>query len=323
MAKKITTVAELPGVGEKTAKKLQDAGYVDLMAIAAASPKELGECASIGEATAIKMIKAAREALDIGFENAAVVYERIQNLGRISTGSKAFDKLLGGGIETGSVTECYGAFSSGKSQLGFQLAVNVQKPVEQGGLEGGVLFIDTENTFRPERIAQIAEAQGLNPHEVLKNITVGRAYNSDHQMILVEKAGEIIKEKNIKLLIVDSITSAFRSDYSGRGELSTRQQKLNRHLHALQRLADVYNIAVYITNQVMSNPAILFGDPTRAIGGHVIGHFAQTRIYLRKSKGNARVARMVDSPTLPEGEAVFLVTTEGLKDSDNYEDIEE
>ena len=163
----------------------------------------------------------------------------------------------------------------------------------------------------------------MDPHEILKNITVGRAYNSDHQMVLVEKAGEIIKEKNIKLLVVDSITSAFRSDYSGRGELSTRQQKLNRHLHALQRLADVYNIAVYITNQVMSNPAILFGDPTRAIGGHVIGHFAQTRIYLRKSKANTRVARIVDSPTLPEGEAVFLVTTEGLKDSDNYEDIEE
>lgn len=315
MAKKeIKDVSDLPGVGEKVGVKLKEAGYIDLMAVAAASPKELGDRAALGELTAQKIIQCARETLDIGYENAANVHARRQKIAMIKTGSEELDKLLGGGIETGAVTEAHGQFASGKSQIGFQLSINVQLPKEKGGLNGSVLFIDTESTFRSDRIVQMAEAMGLDPKKVLRNITVGRAYNSDHQMILAEKAGELIKEKNIKLVVIDSITSAFRSDFSGRGELAARQQKLNRHLHTLQRLADVYNVAIYITNQVMSNPAILFGDPTRAIGGHIMGHFAQTRLYLRKSKGEKRIARMVDSPVLPEGEAIFAVKAEGIRD---------
>jgi DNA repair protein RadA len=314
MSKKIEDISDLPGVGEKIAEKLKEAGYIDMMALAAASPMELAAAAEIGEITASKIIYAARGCLNIGFEKATVFLERRGNLGRISTGSKSFDKLLEGGIETQSITETHGAFSSGKSQLGFQLALNVQLPKEKGGLEGGCLFIDCENTFRPERIKQMAESAGLDPKEVLENIYVVRAYNSDHQIVLTEKAGELIKEKNIKLLIVDSVTSHFRSDYLGRGELATRQQKLNRHLHTLQRLSEVYNLAVYVTNQVMSRPDILFGDPTVPIGGHVLAHQAGTRLYLRKSKGDTRIVRIVDSPNLPEGETVFRITPEGIKD---------
>lgn len=314
MNKKIEDISDLPGVGEKIAEKLKESGYIDMMALAAASPMELSTAAEIGEVTASKIIYAAREALNIGFEKASDVLERRQKLGRISTGSKNFDKLLEGGIETQSITETHGAFSSGKSQLGFQLAVNVQLPREKGGLNGGCLFIDCENTFRPERIKQIAEDVGLDPKKVLENIHIARAYNSDHQIVLTERAGELIKEKNIKLLIVDSVTSLFRSDYLGRGELATRQQKLNRHLHTLQRLSEVYNLAVYVTNQVMSRPDILFGDPTVPVGGHVLAHQAGTRLYLRKSKGDTRIARMVDSPNLPEGEIVFRITTNGIKD---------
>lgn len=314
MNKKIEDISDLPGVGEKIAEKLKESGYIDMMALAAASPMELSTAAEIGEVTASKIIYAAREALNIGFEKASDVLERRQKLGRISTGSKNFDKLLEGGIETQSITETHGAFSSGKSQLGFQLAVNVQLPREKGGLNGGCLFIDCENTFRPERIKQIAEDVGLDPKKVLENIHIARAYNSDHQIVLTERAGELIKEKNIKLLIVDSVTSLFRSDYLGRGELATRQQKLNRHLHTLQRLSEVYNLAVYVTNQVMSRPDILFGDPTVPIGGHVLAHQAGTRLYLRKSKGDTRIARMVDSPNLPEGEIIFRITTNGIKD---------
>jgi DNA repair protein RadA len=285
-----------------------------MMALAAASPLELSAAADIGEATAAKIIATARESLNIGFETATTILERRQNLGRISTGSKNFDKLLEGGIETQSITEAHGAFSSGKSQLGFQLAVNVQFPKEKGGLEGGCLFVDCENTFRPERIKQIAEGLGLDAKEILENIHIARAYNSDHQIILVEKAGDMIKENKVKLLIIDSVTSHFRSDYLGRGELATRQQKLNRHLHTLQRLAEVYNLAVYVTNQVMARPDILFGDPTTPVGGHILAHQAGTRLYLRKSKGDTRIVRMVDSPNLPEGETVFRITPEGIKD---------
>jgi DNA repair protein RadA len=312
--KKITDVSELPGVGEKIGEKLKSAGYIDLMSIAAASPKELGETANVGELTATKIINTARDELDIGFETGSDVYERRQQIKKISTGSKNLDTLLAGGIETQSVTEFHGAFGSGKTQVGFQIAVNVQKPVEEGGLDGNCIILDAENTFRPERVRQIAEGSGMDPEDVLKNIYVARAYNSDHQMILAEQVGSMIKEKNVKLVIVDSVTSNFRADFSGRGELAARQQKLNRHLHTLQRLSDVYNVAVYITNQVMARPDVLFGDPTVAIGGHILGHFSTHRLYVRKSKGNTRIARIIDSPNLPEGEAVYIITPEGIRD---------
>ncbi len=308
------SVEDLPGIGPKGAQKLKEAGYEDLMSIAAASSGELASVCEIGDATAEKIIAAARSKLDMGFKTAEDVLEKRKEIGKITTGSKSLDALLGGGVETKAITEGFGAFGSGKTQLGFQLAVNVQMPKEKGGLNGRCIFIDTESTFRPERIAQVAEASGLDSKKVLKNIYIAKAFNSDHQIVLVDKAKDIIKEKNIRLIIIDSLMSHFRSDYTGRGELAPRQQKLNRHLHALQKIADVNNIAVYVTNQVMSRPDILFGDPTTAIGGHVLGHASTFRLYLRKSKANTRICRLIDSPSLPEGEAVFIVTEKGLED---------
>lgn len=308
------TIEDLPGIGPKGAQKLRESGYEDLMAIAAASAGDLMAACDIGDATAEKIIAAARSKLDMGFKTAVDILERRKEIGKISTGSTTLDTLLGGGVETQAITEAHGAFGSGKSQIGFQLAVNVQLPKEKGGLNGKCIFIDTESTFRPERITQIAELRGLDPKKVLKNIYVAKAYNSDHQIVLAEKAKDIIKEENVKLIIVDSLMSHFRSDYSGRGELAPRQQKLNRHIHALQKMADMNNLAVYVTNQVMANPAIMFGDPTTAIGGHIVGHAATYRLYLRKSKAGARIARLIDSPNLPEGEAVFHLTEKGIED---------
>ncbi len=311
---KIKTIEDLPGVGEKIAEKLKNAGYVDLMSVAASSPKEIGEHAGVGELTSEKIINKAREVLDIGFEKASVILERRDKIGKIKTGSINLDSLLGGGFETQAVTEFHGAFGSGKTQLAFQLAVNVQLPKEKGGLEGTCVYLDSEGTFRPERVVQIAETMGLDSKKVLQGIYVARCYNSDHQMVIVEKLAEMIKEKNVKLVIIDSVTSNFRVDYSGRGELATRQQKLNRHLHALQRLTDVFNVAVYITNQVMSRPDILYGDPTKPIGGHILGHFSTHRVYVRKSKADTRIARMIDSPSLPENEVIFKITEAGIGD---------
>ncbi|MCD6367955.1 MAG: DNA repair and recombination protein RadA [Candidatus Aenigmarchaeota archaeon] len=312
--KKIKTIDELPGVGEKTAEKLREMGYSDLMSIAAASSSELAEKVGIGEATASKIIQAARESLDIGFETVEKLAKKREKIGKITTGSKALDDLLGGGVETQSITEAHGAFGSGKSQLGFQLAVNVLLPKEKGGLNRNAVIIDTEGTLRPERLIQLGRAVGLDEKEVMKRIYTVRAYNSDHQILLVEKLPDLIKKNNIGLVVIDSVTSQFRSDYTGRGTLATRQQKLNKHLHTLQRIADVYNVAVYVTNQVMARPDILFGDPTSPIGGHILGHQATFRIYLRKSKGEKRIARLIDSPNLPEGECVFAVTEEGIRD---------
>jgi len=303
----------LPGVGDKTLEKLKDAGYADLMSIAAASAGELS-VAGVGEETASKIIAAARDKLEMGFEPATKVLKRREQVGKLTTGSKSLDQLLGGGVETQSIIEAHGAFGSGKSQLAHQLALTVQLPPEKGGLGGKAIFIDTEQTFRPERIIEMAKALGMEPNKALENIMAARAYNSDHQVILAEKSEELIKEHNIKLIIVDSLTSSFRSDYTGRGTLANRQQKLNRHLHQLQKLADVYNLAVFVTNQVMARPDMLFGDPTAPIGGHILGHQATFRLYLRKSKAEKRIAKLIDSPSLPEGETVFAVRPEGIRD---------
>ncbi len=201
------------------------------------------------------------------------------------------------------------------TQLAHQLAVNVQLPKKEGGLEGSVLYIDTENTFRPERIIQMAKRyESLNPKEVLKNIYVARAYTTEDQILIAEKCEKIIDDYNIKLIIVDSLTANFRVEYPGRGMLYERQQKLNRHLKALHNLANTYNLVVYVTNQVQAKPDAFFTDPTRPVGGHVLGHQATFRIYLRKSKAEKRIARLIDSPYLPEGEAVFRITPEGIKD---------
>jgi len=306
---------DISGIGPKLAEKLTELGFTDPMSIAVASPGELASILEIGEATATKIINNTREMLEIGFTPANKVWEQRQKIGKIKTGSKSLDELLGGGVETQSITEVYGAFGSGKSQLGFQLSLNVQLPEEKGGLNGNCMFIDTEATFRPDRISQMAKSLGLDPVQALKNIYVARAYDSDHEMFLIEKAGETISEKKIKLLIIDSLTSHFRADYTGRGELAPRQQKLNRLLHNLQRLADSQNIAVFVTNQVLANPAILFGDPTMPIGGHVLAHQATYRVYLRKSSGEKRIARMMDSPNLPPGECVFKITPDGVRDA--------
>jgi len=305
---------DLPGIGEATAERLRKAGYTSMDQIAAAMPHELAEAGDFGVEAAKKAITVAQGAVETGYETADIIFERRKEIKRIPTGSKNFDDLIGGGVETQAITECFGKFSSGKTQVGFQLAVNAQKALSSNDIPAKVLFIDSESTFRPERIIQIAEAQGLDPQEVLKNILVAKAENSDHQLILVEKAGNVIEKENIKLIIVDSLTSHFRADYAGRGALSERQQKLNKHIHTLQRYADKYNIAIYVTNQVMDNPGILFGDPTMPIGGHILAHAATYRLYLRKSKEEKRIARLVDSPNMPEGETVFKVTKGGVID---------
>jgi len=306
---------ELPGVGSTTAEKLREAGYTDLMELAVASPGDVAEAAEIGTASAQKIIGEARRRADVGqFESGTTLLARRQRLGRITTNAKALDELLGGGVETQAITEFSGEFGSGKTQLAHQIAVDVQLPPDQGGLNGEAVYIDTESTFRPERIVDMAKGVGLDPDQALAHIHVARAYNSNHQMLLLQKAQELAREKAIRLLVVDSLTAHFRAEYLGRGELAPRQQLLNKHLHELLRFGDAYNAAIVVTNQVSSRPDILFGDPTRPIGGNIVAHAATYRVYLRKSKPPRRIARLIDSPNLPEGEAVFSLTTEGIRE---------
>lgn len=308
-------IEELPGVGPATADKLREAGYTNLMTIAVESPKTLADACDIGEATAIKIIDAAKRAADVGgFEPGDVILDRRKNLDRLTTCSKAFDELLGRGLESQAIHEFYGEFGSGKTQVCFQLAVNATLPKEKGGLDGDVVIIDTENTFRPERIVQMANALGVDPEEVLKRIHVARAYNSSHQMLLVEKAAEVSKISPVRLMIVDSLTAHFRAEFVGRGTLAERQGLLNKHMHELLSFAEVNNAVIAVTNQVSAKPDAFFGDPTRPVGGHVVGHASTYRVYLRKSKGTRRIARLIDSPDRPEAEVVINVTEEGIRD---------
>ena len=311
---------DLPGVGPAIAEKLREGGYTSLEAIAVASPSELVASAEIGEATAAKIINAARQAADIGgFLTGDKILVRRQEVGKLTTGSGTLNTLLGGGLETCAISEFYGEFGSGKTQVAHQLAVNVQLPPDKGGLNGSVIIIDTENTFRPERIKDMAEGLALDYQEVLQHIHVARAYNSNHQILLVDRAEKLAEElketeKPVRLLIIDSATAHFRSEYVGRGTLADRQQKINKHLHEALRFGDLNNAVIMITNQVQVRPDAFFGDPTRPIGGHIVGHTATFRIYLRKSKGEKRIARLVDSPNLPEAEAVFSVSKVGVRD---------
>jgi DNA repair protein RadA len=303
---------DLPGVGAATAEKLKEAGYDGVMGIAVASPGKLVEDVGVSEAVARKMIQAARDSLKMGFLSGEEVLEKREKVIKISTGSKAFDELLGGGFETGSIVECFGEYGSGKTQVGHLMAVNCQK----NDPTAIAVYIDTENTFRPERIKQLAKGASLDPERVLKNIKVAKAYNSDHQVLLTEKVADLITtdKLNVRVIIVDSLTAHFRAEFIGRGTLAERQQKINRHMHTLLRLADMHNACVFVTNQVQADPAQFFGDPTKAVGGHIVAHASTFRIYLRKGKKGSRVAKLIDAPNLPDGECNFYVEEAGLKD---------
>jgi len=312
--KGIKELEDLPGVGPTIAAKLKQLGYDDIEKIATASPHELAELTGMKLDAAKQAVDAAKQATTLSFSTGNQVYDKRKALGVIKTGAKSLDEMLGGGVEANAITEAYGKFASGKTQLGFQLSVNVQRPLEKGGLAGKVLFIDTEGTFRPDRIEQMSKASEVDPKEVLENIFVVRATTTDQQILAVERADKMIKDNNIKLVVVDSLMALFRSEFLGRGALGERQQKLNSHIHKLQKLADTYDLAIYITNQVMDNPAILFGDPTTPVGGNIVAHAATTRLYMRKSKEDKRIVRLVDSPNMPEGEAVIKITPDGIKD---------
>ena len=343
MAASAENLEELPGVGPATADKLRDNGYDSYQSIAVASPGELSNTADIGESNANDIIQAARGAADIGgFETGADVLERREQIGKLEWLIPEIDDMLGGGVETQSITEVYGEFGAGKSQVTHQLAVNVQLPTDVGGLHGRCIFVDSEDTFRPERIDEMVrglpdeaieaamedrEIDGTPDDEeameelveaFLDKIHVAKAFNSNHQILLAEKAQEIAAEHEddeypVRLVCVDSLTAHFRAEYVGRGELADRQQKLNKHLHDIDRVGNLYNAATVVTNQVQSNPDSFFGDPTKPIGGNILGHKSTFRMYLKKSKADKRIVKLVDAPNLPDGEAVMRVQGEGLK----------
>ncbi|KAI9314578.1 meiotic recombinase Dmc1 [Dichotomocladium elegans] len=223
-----------------------------------------------------------------GFMTAAEVSRYREKVVRISTGSKMVDQLLG----------VFGEYRTA--------------------------YIDTEGTFRPDRIRSIAERFGVDPEVTLDNIIVARAWNSDHQMdLLTEIAAKFAEDHGVfRLLVVDSIIALFRCDYAGRGELAERQQKLNQMLNRLTKIAEEYNVAIFLTNQVSSDPGggmVFVSDPKKPVGGHILVCLAlcfvsATRVYLRKGRGEERIAKIYDSPDMPENEASYVISGGGVAD---------
>ena len=317
--KRYDTLEDLD-IGSAMAKKLRELGYNTVENLAMATTKDL-DAAGMNKKNAEKLIRQARQSMPLPFIRGDELVKMRKNVHRLTTGSSMLDKLLGGGIESQSITEFYGEYGSGKSQICHQLCVNVQLPPEQGGLDGAALYIDTENTFRTERIFQMSQSLGLDPEQAIKKIIFAEAFTSDHQIFLLENADKVIKENNVRLIIVDSLTSHFRSEYLGREMLQERQQKLNKHMHMLIKLARGFNTVAVVTNQVMSKPDVFFGEAIHPVGGHIVAHTSHTRVFLRKSaRGPVRIARLVSSPYLAEGEGVFRVSERGIEDINQNEE---
>jgi DNA repair protein RadA len=313
--KKYAFLEDLPGIGPATAQKLKELGYHTVESLAMATAREL-EPVGISEKKAFSVIETARSSIGVSFIRADELLRLRKSVLRLTTGSKVVDRLVDGGLETQTITEFYGEYGTGKSQICHQLCVNVQLPPERGGLNGAALYVDTENTFRTERIVSMSKHLGLDPEQVVKNIIYAEAYTSDHQVFLLDNADEVIKQNNVKLIIVDSLTALFRSEYIGREMLAPRQQRLNKHMHKLIGLARAFNAVAVVTNQVMAKPDVFFGDAVYPIGGNIVGHTSHTRVYLRRAAhGPVRIARLVSSPYLPEGEEIFKVTENGIEDA--------
>ncbi len=303
---------ELDGVSSSTMAKLRKAGLSTYESIAITPSREIEELTGMGADTAQKVNQLARGKVDLGFIPATEVLEKRMHMMKCNTGSPDLNKILGGGIETDAITELIGEFGSGKTQICFTLSVLAQQPVEQGGFGGKVCVIDTEGTFLPERIKQIAEARGYDANTILQNVLVARAYNSEHQTILIKNLPVVVQEHNVKLVIVDSMIGHFRGEFIGRGTLSDRQQKIGSCLASLLRVAEAFSLAVVLTNQVQAKPDTSYGDPNKPTGGHVMAHACTHRVYLRKGKENTRIATIIDSPYLPEDKARFGVDAAGV-----------
>lgn len=319
----MTDITKLKGIGGETAKKFASKGITTVEQLFVIPPPKVAEMLGCDNDTAISYFKKAREFYKKPvFKSGKEADEEDKVIDRISTGTKALDKLFSGGIECGATTEIYGEFGCGKTQFCHTMAVRVQLPKEEGGLEGKALWVDTEGTFEPTRVRSIAEAINLDPDEALENITVASVYNSaDLYMTMLEVEHMIEDDPKIKVIVVDSAIGLFRQDYSGRAMLSERQKYLDEFLTLASNISGFHNVAIIWTNQVMINPGVFYGDPVTAVGGTVLAHKSTYRVYFKKS-GAYRIAKMIDSPKHAQVEVSFGLASVGVVDKEVAEELE-
>ena len=311
---------EEKGINAGDIKKLEEAGFHTVESVAFTPKKHLIIVKGLSEAKVDKIIDACQKIVNMGFQTASTFFEKRQSMISLSTGSQSLDQLLGGGVETGSITEIFGEFRTGKTQICHTLCVTCQLPISKGGGEGMAMYVDCDGTFRPERLIPIAKRFGLDEQQVLDNVAYARAHNTDQQNKLLLQAAALMSENRFALMVIDSATGLYRTDYSGRGELSARQMHLGKFLRTLQRIADEFGVAVVITNQVVAQVdggAMFAGEAKKPIGGHIIAHASATRLSLRKGRAESRVCKVYESPCLPESEGMFAITADGI---DDYKD---
>lgn len=296
---------------------MKERGFHTYESIMYATRKELASIEGLSERKVDKIIQLVSSYVNMGFTSASEIYVKRKDIIMIGTGSERVNELLKGGIETGSITEIFGESRSGKSQFCHNLAVTCQLPISRGGAEGRCIWIDTEGTFRPERIAQIAERYKMDPGVALDNVSCARVFNSDHQREILVEAAALMAAYRHSLIVVDSVMALYRTDFQGRGELADRQAHLGKFLRHLLRLADEFGVAVVMTNQVMANvdgSAMYGGDNKKPVGGHIMAHASTTRLYFKKAKGEQRICKVYDSPWIAENESRFAISAEGITD---------
>ncbi|MFW9930228.1 MAG: DNA repair and recombination protein RadA, partial [Candidatus Thorarchaeota archaeon] len=272
---KISDLAQVKGINARQIKLLQENGISTAEALAMSPRNIISEIDGLGEKSARKIIWNARNAL--GMTEFITAKDIDENTEYITTGSNELNKILGGGIATGKLTEVFGPFKSGKTNLGHTIAVTIQLPKKEGGLGAAVAYIDTENTFSREKVTRISRRFGLDSNKVLSQIFQARIYSSDHQAQMISKAEALCKTRNVRLIVVDSLMALMRAEYVGIGMLARRQSVLNNMLHALSRVAETYNAAVLVTNQVATKMMGMFSADD-AIGGNIVAHGCHFRV---------------------------------------------
>jgi RecA/RadA recombinase len=316
---------KVKGINARQIKLLQESGISTAEALAMSPGGIVADIDGLGDKTAKKLIWNARNALGMTeFVSAESIDENVEY---ITTGSSELNKILGGGFQTGKLTEVYGPFKSGKTALASTISVTCQLPIKNGGLDSSVAYIDTENTFSKEKIKRIARRFGLNPKAVLSRIYHARIYSSDHQSQMIQKAETLCKTRGARLIIVDSLMALMRTEYVGIGKLAVRQGVLNSMIHGLSRIAETYNCAVLLTNQVATKMMGMY-SANDAIGGNIVAHGCHFRVHF-KTKGFSsnsslkRRAVIVDAPDLPPNECEFFITSAGIADTEKIDLPEE
>ncbi|MFX1419604.1 MAG: DNA repair and recombination protein RadA [Promethearchaeota archaeon] len=312
---------QVKGINARQIKLLQENGIGTAEALAMSPHSTVSTIDGLGEKTAKKLIWNARNALGMTeFTTASKIDDNVEF---ITTGSSELNRILGGGLQTGKLTEVYGPFKSGKTAFAHTVSVAVQLPKKKGGINGSVAYIDTENTFSKEKIKRIAKRFESDPKQVLSKIYHARIYSSDHQSQMIQKAEALCKTRGVRLIIVDSLMALLRAEYVGIGKLAPRQATLNSMIHGLSRIAETYNCAVLLTNQVATRMMGMFSADD-AIGGNIVAHGCHFRVMF-KTKGFSsnnslqRRAVIVDAPDLPPEECEFFITGAGVADTDKVE----